>query len=97
MAERLLEVRVTPRSSREAIAVDETGIVRIAVRAAPADNAANEEVLRLLARALKMPRTSLHIQSGHSSRTKFIDPGGLSLDEALHRIASSADAHGKPK
>lgn len=43
------------------------------VRAAPADGAANENALRLLATTLDAPRSALRLVSGASARRKLID------------------------
>ncbi len=74
----LLSVRVTPRASNPGVGewtVDPAGRAFLAIRvaAAPADGAANDEVVRLLAKALGLPRSHLSIASGHASRMKRID------------------------
>jgi uncharacterized protein YggU (UPF0235/DUF167 family) len=69
------EVRVNPKSSFNTIKVeeDEQGFrIKIYVTAAPEDNKANEAVLRLLAKELGIPKTSLSIVQGLHSRTKVI-------------------------
>jgi hypothetical protein len=52
------------------------------VAAAPTAGAANDEVIRLLAKALVLPKSSLAIISGQASRLKRIE---LPLDEAEFR------------
>lgn len=74
----LLLIRVTPRSSRPGIGEWKSvpggrPILTVRVAAAPADGAANEEVIRLLARALDVPKSSLTIISGHAARLKRIE------------------------
>ena len=71
-------VRVTPRSGADAIEGARDGVLHVRVRAAPADGAANEAVLRLLADTLRVPRSSLSLVSGARSRSKLIG-----LDVAL--------------
>jgi uncharacterized protein YggU (UPF0235/DUF167 family) len=58
----------------------------VRVAAAPADGAANEEVLRLLAKALELPKSSLAIASGQTARLKRIE---LPIDEAEIRARLS--------
>jgi hypothetical protein len=71
-------VRVSPRSSRDAIeGTDEAGELRVRVTAAPADGDANRAVVRLLAAALDVPPSSVLIVSGGSSRRKRIRVLGL--------------------
>lgn len=74
----LLSIRVTPRSARPGIGEwksDPAGrpLLEIRVAAAPADGAANDEVTRLLAKALGLPKSALTIVSGHTARLKRIE------------------------
>ncbi|WP_037500999.1 DUF167 domain-containing protein [Sphingomonas jaspsi] len=74
----LLSVRVTPRSAKPGVGEwksDPSGrdYLELRVAAAPTDGAANEEVIRLLAKALGLPRSRLSIASGESARLKRID------------------------
>lgn len=80
----VIGIRVTPRSARPGIGewkADPAGrpFVEVRVSAAPADGAANEEVVKLLAKALGLPKSRLTIVSGHTARLKRIE---LPLDEA---------------
>ncbi|MFQ5381877.1 MAG: DUF167 family protein [Dehalococcoidia bacterium] len=66
-----LVVRVVPRSSRDSVeGRDGDGVVHLRVTAAPAEGAANASVEKLLARLLRVPRTSLSLASGRRSRIK---------------------------
>lgn len=76
-----IAVRVTPRAGRDAIdgwSADAGGqrVLRVRVAAAPTGGGANDSVLRLLAKALGVPRTSLRIVSGASARTKIVEIAG---------------------
>jgi len=67
-----LEVRVSPSASAEAIMLPAFGgalIVRIT--APPEDGKANDAVLRLLAKALDRPASSLELVRGATSRNKL--------------------------
>ena len=80
----IIGIRVTPRSAKPGIGewkVDPGGRTYLEVRvaAAPTDGAANEEVVKLLAKALDLPKSSLAIVSGQTARLKRIE---LPLDEA---------------
>jgi uncharacterized protein YggU (UPF0235/DUF167 family) len=66
---------VTPRSAKPGIGgwkIDPGGrpFLEVRVAAAPADGAANEEVVKLLARALGVPKSSVKLISGQTSRMK---------------------------
>ena len=78
-----LSIRVTPRSAKPGIGEwksDPGGrpFLEIRVAAAPADGAANDEVVRLLAKALGLAKSRLTIASGQTSRLKRIE---VQLDE----------------
>ena len=66
------QVRVVPRASRSEIAGEHDGALRVRVTAPPVDGAANEELVRLLARELKVRAGAVEIVSGHSSRNKSV-------------------------
>ena len=63
-----LAVRLTPRGRADRIDGIAGGMLKIAVTAPPADNQANEALLRLLAREWRVPRRDLSIAAGARSR-----------------------------
>lgn len=82
----LVAVRLTPGSSANAIrgiARDEDGSIhlKITVTAVPEDGKANAALLKLLAKTWKLPKTSLTVASGATSRRKVVhiagDPAAL--------------------
>ncbi|UNU44885.1 DUF167 domain-containing protein [Sphingopyxis sp. YF1] len=62
---------MTPGARRDAVAI-EGDAVQLRVTAPPADGAANEAVLHLLAAALDRPRRDLTLLRGASARIKLI-------------------------
>jgi len=66
-----LEVRVTPGAGRDDVTIDGP-IVRLRVTAPPADGAANEAVIGVLAAALGRPRRDLTLLRGATARIKLI-------------------------
>ncbi|MBX3299574.1 MAG: YggU family protein [Acidobacteria bacterium] len=71
-SETIITVRVTPRSSKSEV-IDESGaVLRVRIAAPPVDGAANAELVRLLARHFRVPKSSVEIVSGTNSRTKRI-------------------------
>ncbi len=62
---------MTPGASRDAVAIVD-GAVQLRVTAPPADGAANEAVLRLLAAALGRPPRDLTLLRGAAARIKLI-------------------------
>lgn len=93
MAERRIRfaVRVTPRAGRdEVIGVDETGVLRVRVRAAPVDGAANEALRRLVARELGIPTGQVSIVGGQAARRKMVELDGLSAVTVAARFPGLA-------
>ncbi|MEK9725657.1 MAG: DUF167 family protein [Rhodospirillaceae bacterium] len=85
-----LAVRVTPKSSRNAIAglaeeADGSRILGIQVTAVPEGGKANAAVLKLLAKTWKLPRGAFRIASGDTSRRKVIEIAGAP-DELAARL-----------
>jgi hypothetical protein len=64
-------VRVTPGAARDNVQIDGQS-VRLRVTATPADGAANEAVLHLLAAALDRPRRNVTLMRGATTRIKLI-------------------------
>jgi uncharacterized protein len=81
-----LRVHLTPRAGRDAIegwshiaGADRT--LRVRVHATPVAGAANEALVRLLAKRLRLARSAVRIVSGASARTKIVEIDGLTTDE----------------
>jgi hypothetical protein len=73
----VLPIRVTPRSARPGVGgwregADGREELEVRVAEAPADGAANDAVVRLLAKALGVSRSELSIISGAASRHKRV-------------------------
>jgi uncharacterized protein len=82
---------VTPRSSRDQLLSWDGECLRVRLRAPPVDGAANEALVGLLAKSLDLPKASIFVKAGHTSRRKTVVFSGLSTDQlasALRRIAS---------
>lgn len=75
-------VHVRPRSSRSAILGVREGSLDVALTAPPAEGAANDELKRLLARALEVRRADVNIIVGASSRSKLLEVNGTSSTNA---------------
>ena len=76
----IFEVRVVPRASRSEIVGEHDGAVRVRIAAPPVDGAANEELIRLLARKLGVSRSAISITGGHSSKLKQLCVTGAPPD-----------------
>lgn len=78
-----LKLRVTPKGrSDEIVGVTPDGVVQVRVTAAPQEGDANRAVLRLLSRALGVPRGAVRIKGGAASRDKWVEVDGLDAAQA---------------
>lgn len=80
-----ITVRVIPRSRKNEIR-REGEIIKVHLTAPPVDGAANEALIALLATRLQLPRRSLRIIQGASSRQKLIEIEGLNAEEIEQRL-----------
>ncbi|MBD0325241.1 MAG: DUF167 domain-containing protein [Pyrinomonadaceae bacterium] len=65
-------VRVVPRAARSQAAGEHDGALKVRVKALPVEGAANEELMRTLARAFSVPRRSVEIISGQTAKLKRV-------------------------
>jgi uncharacterized protein YggU (UPF0235/DUF167 family) len=81
-----LAIRLTPRAGVDRLdPPGPDGELRARVRAAPADGAANEALLRLLADSLDLPRSALRLVAGAQGRRKLVEVEGLTPEEVQAR------------
>ena len=67
-----LSVRVVPRASQSEIVGLHDGAMRIRIAAPPVEGAANQELLKFLAKRFKVPRASVTLIAGAGSKNKTI-------------------------
>jgi uncharacterized protein (TIGR00251 family) len=72
----LIGVRVVPRASRSEIVGLVDGVLKIRIAAPPVDGAANAELVKVLAKAFGVSKSSVGILSGETSKTKRIRISG---------------------
>ncbi len=82
-----LRVRVVPRASRSMIAGEIDGAVKIRIASPPVDGAANEELVRFLAKLLGVGRSSVQILAGQTSKNKIIGVSGISVELIRSKLA----------
>ena len=69
-------VRVVPRASRSELVGEYDGALRARIAAPPVDGAANDELVRLLARTFRVPRKAIEIAAGQTSKLKTVRVAG---------------------
>ena len=93
-----LRVRVTPRGGRDAIdgveaLSDGRRVLKVRVRAAPEDGAANEGVRRVLAKALGLSASAVSLESGVTARLKTFSIAGEAEFLAARLAALTGHPH----
>ncbi|RIL12653.1 MAG: YggU family protein [Proteobacteria bacterium] len=84
-----LKVLIAPRASRSRIMGIQAGRLKIAVTAAPVDGAANEALLKFLAKLFDHPKRAFGIERGQTSREKDLSISGLSAKLVTERLKSA--------
>ncbi len=80
-------VRVHPRAKKNAITGELGDALKLALTAPPLEGRANDACIVFFARLFAVPRSSVTIASGESSRRKVIRVTGLSANEVRSRLA----------
>jgi uncharacterized protein (TIGR00251 family) len=79
-------VKVHPRARKDAITRELGDALKVSLTAPPIDGKANQACIEFFAKLLKVPRSSVTIASGQSSRQKVIRVIGLSAEEVRQRV-----------
>jgi uncharacterized protein (TIGR00251 family) len=68
-----LHIKVKPNSSRQKVEAGEDNVWIVHLKSSPVEGKANAELVALLAKFFKVPKSSIEITSGHTSRFKRIE------------------------
>lgn len=84
----LLRIIAKPRSGKNALAgFTEAGLLSVHVTAPPADGLANVALIKVLAKALDVPKSTIHITRGENASVKTFDFSTLTDPELDSRLA----------
>jgi len=86
----IFEVRVSPRSSRDAIEGDYNGVLKVRLTAPPVNDRANDALCRLLAARLNVPASAVRIVAGQKSGTKRVEIAGVAPAQILALIPKNS-------
>jgi len=86
----IFSVRVQPRASKDEIAGEMGGALKVRLRAPAVENRANEALVEFLAQLLKRPRSAVRLLSGERSRTKRIEVSGVARQQVLDLLLHEA-------
>jgi uncharacterized protein (TIGR00251 family) len=81
-------VKIHPRAKKNAITGQVGGALKVSLTAPPLDGRANEACIEFFAKLLKVPRSSVTIASGASSRNKVIRVAGVTAQQICARIGT---------
>ena len=94
----VLTVRLTPKGARDAIEgieplADRRSALKVRVRAAPAEGAANATLIALIAKATGVPKRDVSLVAGLSARVKRLRIAGApaALCAALEQVCASGN------
>jgi uncharacterized protein (TIGR00251 family) len=83
----LLAVKLQPRASKNEIGEPLGNELRIKVTAPPVESAANEALIRLLAKVLNCPRNRVELVRGATARHKVVKLYGFTADGLISALS----------
>jgi uncharacterized protein (TIGR00251 family) len=83
-------IKVHPRAKKDVIAGTVGEALKVALTAPPVEGKANEACIRFLAEFLRVPRSSVTIAAGETSRNKIIRVSGLTAAQVEDRLRAAA-------
>ncbi|HEX7119778.1 MAG TPA: DUF167 domain-containing protein [Longimicrobiales bacterium] len=83
-----IPVRAQPRASRSELAGEYDGALKVRLAAPPVEGAANAELVRLLAKTLGVPKSSVRVVSGESGRNKVVEVDGVGIDDVARALGA---------
>ena len=86
----IFPVRVQPPASKDEIAGEMGGALKVRLRAPAVEDRANEALVEFLAGLLKRPRSAVRILSGERSHTKRIEISGVTRQQILGLLMQEA-------
>lgn len=72
MKDVVLTVNVVPRASKSEVVGEVNGVLKVRVAAPPVDGAANEELIKVLAKRFGVAKSKVSVVGGVSSRNKRV-------------------------
>jgi len=81
-------VKVHPRAKKNAITGEVGDALKLALTAPPVDGKANAACIEFFAKLLNLPRSSVTIAAGQTSRNKVIRVAGVTAQQVRDRIGN---------
>jgi uncharacterized protein (TIGR00251 family) len=86
----IFSLRVQPRASKDELAGELGGALKVRLRAPAVEDRANEALVEFLAGLLKRPKSAVRILSGERSRTKRVEIHGVTRQQILGLLVQEA-------
>ena len=83
-------VRIQPRASKDEIAGEMAGALKIRLQTPAVEGRANQALIEYLAQLLKTPRSAVRILSGDRSRTKRLEIRGITRRQIEELVLQQA-------
>jgi uncharacterized protein (TIGR00251 family) len=81
-----VDLHVQPRASKTEVAGRHGDAIKIRVKAPPVEGAANEELIRFLAKRFKVARSAVRLVSGATSRHKQVVVDDFTVEEVIRGL-----------
>ena len=81
-------VKIHPRAKKNAITGELGEGLKVALTAPPVEGRANEACIEFFAKLLKVPRSSVTIAAGLTSRNKVVQVAGLTAQQVRDRLGN---------
>src|SRR5205807_9515728 len=86
----IFSVRAQPRASKDELAGEMAGGLKVRLQAPAVENRANDALIEFLAQLLKTPKSAVRILSGERSRTKRVEICGVTGQQIQALLAVEA-------
>jgi uncharacterized protein (TIGR00251 family) len=85
-----LDLHIQPRAPKTEVVGRHGDAIKIRVKAPPVEGAANDELIRFLAKRFKVARASVRLVSGAASRHKQVEVDDLTAEEVARSLLGEA-------
>lgn len=87
-----IKIYVSPRASSNKVVGAHNGAIKVSLTAPPVEGAANKALIEFLAKTLSVPKGSVQLMSGETSRNKVVRVSGITAEAALQKLLASGPA-----
>ncbi len=83
-----IKITVSPKATKTIVAGTYTDSIKISVAAPPKEGKANAELISYIAKTLGIPKASVTIKKGASSKRKVVEIDGMTTGKATEMLMS---------